>query len=49
MIFNWMNDIQDDKEVIAMFLDLKRAFEMAERNLLIENLETFGLKIGSNF
>jgi hypothetical protein len=35
--------IDDNKIVIAVFLDLKRAFETIDRNLLLKKLEDVGL------
>lgn len=40
----WKTDIEGNCVVIAVFLDLKRAFETLDRNILIEKLNKYGIK-----
>jgi Reverse transcriptase (RNA-dependent DNA polymerase) len=42
MLSNWMNDLQSNKEIIAIFLDFKRAFETVDRSLLLQKLSVYG-------
>lgn len=39
----WKNDVEANKKVVAVFLDLKRAFETIDRALLIAKLEKYGI------
>lgn len=44
VIAEWKNEIDNGKKVIAVFLDLKRAFETIIRKRLIRKLESYGIK-----
>lgn len=43
----WKLDIDNNKIVIAVFIDLKRAFETIDRERLLNKLETYGIKGGA--
>lgn len=42
MLSNWMDNIEKNQEIVAVFLDFKRAFETIDRKLLIKKLEIYG-------
>lgn len=41
---SWRKDIGEGNIVVTVFVDLKRAFETIDRNLLISKLEKYGVK-----
>lgn len=43
-MMNWMEDLESGKIIIAVFLDLKRAFETIDRQRLLAKLEKIGIK-----
>jgi Reverse transcriptase (RNA-dependent DNA polymerase) len=47
MLAKWMDDIQADKEILAIFLDFKRAFETIDRVLLLDKLKRIGFDDGA--
>jgi len=44
VISSWKKNINEGKIVGIIFLDLERAFELVDRNILIEKLEWYGIK-----
>lgn len=44
VITEWKTELDNGKKVIAVFLDLKRAFETINRKRLIRKLESYGIK-----
>lgn len=44
LMSKWKRDLDDDKCIVAVFLDLKRAFETVDRGILLNKLEGFGIK-----
>ena len=44
VIMNWKMEIENGKIVVAVFLDLKRAFETIDRSRLLQKLERLGIK-----
>lgn len=43
-ISKWKQTVDNNKYVVAVFLDLRRAFETIDRNLLIRKLEYYGFR-----
>lgn len=43
IVTNWKMAIHDKKVIIAIFLDLQRAFETVDQGLLIEKLKSYGV------
>lgn len=44
-VINKINgDVEKDNKVIVVFLDLKRAFETVDRNILLEKLNNYGIQ-----
>lgn len=43
VIHEWKIDIENNKFIVAVFLDLKRAFETIDRSLLIKKLNKYGI------
>lgn len=43
LIDEWLKEIDQDKIVVAVFLDLKRAFEIVSRDILIQKLKYYGV------
>ncbi|KAJ8964692.1 hypothetical protein NQ317_003315 [Molorchus minor] len=43
-ISKFKEDVDNDKYVIAVFLDLKRAFETIDRNILLAKLKQYGIE-----
>lgn len=43
LLFKWKNALEDRKVVLAIFLDLKKAFETIDRNKLISTLHNIGI------
>lgn len=43
ILLSWKEAIMNKKKIIAVFLDLRRAFETVDRNILIEILHLYGL------
>jgi hypothetical protein len=41
---NWKEHIEKKKVILAVFLDLKRAFETIDRNILLRKLESYGIR-----
>jgi hypothetical protein len=39
----WLCDIEQKKNVIVVFLELKRAFEMVNRVLLLKKMQAIGI------
>lgn len=48
VISKWKKEIENNNITVAVFLDLKRAFETIDRNRLLRKLETFGIKNVAN-
>lgn len=48
VLAQWKESIDEGKSVVAVFLDLKRAFETLDRDILIKKLEYYGVKDGAN-
>lgn len=44
LIMQWKKEIENNKIVIAVFIDLKRAFETVDRNILLQKLEMYGIR-----
>ena len=44
LINEWKKEIDSGKTIIGVFLDLKRAFETIDRNILIEKLNKYGIR-----
>lgn len=44
VIIKWKEQIEDGNIIVAIFLDLKRAFETIDRQRLIKKLESIGVK-----
>lgn len=44
VIMNWKDEIANSKIIVAVFLDLKRAFETIDRRRLIRKLKQLGIK-----
>lgn len=42
-ISEWIQDIDDNKYIVAVFLDFKRAFETIDRHLLLKKLKYYGI------
>ena len=43
VLHDWFEAIEKKKKIVAVFLDLKRAFETVDREIMIEKLEKYGL------
>jgi hypothetical protein len=41
---NWKEHIENKKVILAVFLDLKRAFETIDRNILLRKLESYVIR-----
>lgn len=44
ILSEWKREVGDGKVIIAVFLDLKRAFETIDRNTMVKVLENYGVK-----
>lgn len=44
VLLNWKEEIENGKIIVAVFLDLKRAFETIDRKRLLWKLEKLGVK-----
>lgn len=44
IIANWKVEIYNKKVIIAVFIDLKRAFETVDRKLLLKKMEKYGVR-----
>lgn len=44
VLANWKSELDQNKSVVAVFLDYKRAFETIDRNRLILKLESYGIR-----
>lgn len=44
---NWRKEINNNKIVLSVFVDLKRAFETINRDILVAKLESYGIKEGA--
>jgi Reverse transcriptase (RNA-dependent DNA polymerase) len=42
LLANWMSDLHESREIIAVFLDFKRVFESIDRENMLEKLKIFG-------
>jgi Reverse transcriptase (RNA-dependent DNA polymerase) len=42
LLANWMSDLHESKEIIAVFLDFKRAFETIDRENMLAKLKIYG-------
>lgn len=42
VIYDWKKALDDKKIIVAVFLDLKRAFETIDRELLIKKIKSYG-------
>jgi Reverse transcriptase (RNA-dependent DNA polymerase) len=42
LLANWMSELHEGKEIIAVFLDFKRAFETIDRENMLEKLKIYG-------
>jgi hypothetical protein len=40
----WKDMIEDNKIIVAVFLDFKKAFETIDRELLLRKMEQYGIK-----
>jgi hypothetical protein len=40
----WKEMVEDNKIIVAVFLDFKRAFETIDRELLLRKMEQYGIK-----
>lgn len=43
-VADWKEEINDGKVVVVVFLDLKRAFETIDRDILMEKIESMGIE-----
>ena len=43
VISDWKDDVDQNKKVISVFLDLKRAFETIDRKILLQKLSSIGI------
>lgn len=43
ILAQWKEDMENNKKIVAVFLDLKRAFETIDRKILLEKLEKYGI------
>jgi hypothetical protein len=48
VLTQWKEEIDKGKVVIGVFLDLKRAFETIDRNLLLQKFERDGVRNNKN-
>lgn len=44
IITKWKIEIHDRKVIVAVFLDLKRAFETVDRDILLQKLDRYGIR-----
>lgn len=44
IIIEWKKSLENQKVVVAVFLDFKRAFETVDRRLLLEKMENYGIR-----
>lgn len=44
MLDNWKSEINDNKVVVSVFLDFKRAFETIDRKILLKKLNKYGVQ-----
>jgi hypothetical protein len=44
VLSSWKDSIQNNKIIVSVFLDLKRAFETIDRDALFKKLELYGIK-----
>lgn len=43
MLMNWKSEIEDNKIIVTVFLDFKRAFETIDRKILLQKLLKYGI------
>lgn len=44
VVADWTTKLEDKKKIVAVFIDLKRAFETIDRKILLEKLHSFGVR-----
>lgn len=44
VINDWKIELEEGKYIICVFIDLKRAFETIERNILIQKCDNIGIR-----
>jgi hypothetical protein len=44
VLSSWKDSVQNNKVIVAVFLDLQRAFETIDRKVLLRKLERYGIK-----
>ena len=44
VISDWKHEIEQNKIIIAVFIDLKRAFETVNHNIIFDKLNRYGIK-----
>lgn len=43
VLADWKDEIEQDKKIVSVFLDLKRAFETIDRDILLSKMEKYGI------
>ncbi|RWR98484.1 rna-directed dna polymerase from mobile element jockey-like protein, partial [Dinothrombium tinctorium] len=44
LLHEWLNNIEDNKIILTIFLDFTRAFETIDRKILLKKLNNYGIK-----